>query len=85
MHRFAFIITPIHTTLFYQLHKIKKKKKQNDRSYSGLVRHSLGFRFLNPMISPHRHRNGGRSPNTGIGSFGRHYSRDGVVGAGWLG
>ena len=27
MHRFAFIITPIHTTLFYQLHKIKKKKK----------------------------------------------------------
>ena len=28
MHRFAFIITPIHTTLFYQLHKIKKKKKR---------------------------------------------------------
>ena len=88
MHRFAFIITPIlyivHTTSFYQLHK-KKKKKKKKYSLIGSVRHSLGFEFLNLMISPHCHRNGGQSPNADLSSFGRRYNRDGVVGAGRLG
>ena len=47
--------------------------------------HSLSFRFLNLVISLHRHHNEGRSPNVGLGSFGWRYSRDGVFSAGQLG
>ena len=63
----------------------KKKTERQNRSCIGSVRPQLGFGFVNPVISPHRHRNGGRSPNAGLGSFGRRNSRDGVVGGGRLG
>ena len=72
-------------TSFYQLHLKKKKKKKQNRSCIGSVRPQLGFGFLNPLISPHQHWNGGRSPNVGLGSFDRRYSQDDVVGVGQLG
>ena len=63
---------------------IKKEKKMTDL-VSVRFDHSLSFRFLNPMISLHRHHNEGQSLNVGLGSFGRRYSRDGVFSAGQLG
>ena len=65
--------------------KKKKKNRTQNRSCISLVRPQLGFEFLNPVISPHRHRNGRRSLNASLDSFGRHYSLDSVVGTGRLG
>ena len=85
---FFFLITPIHTTSFISFIKnlLKKKKpERQNKSCIGSVRPQLGIGFLNLVISPHWHQNGGRSPNVGLGSFGQRNSRDGVVGAGQLG